>query len=467
MNLNVLAWALVLSISAAAADPASLRVDFSRTNGPVRRLHGLNKGPLAAGGLIDLTDRWRELAPPLTRLHDCQWPFSDVVDLHSLFRDPAADPANPDSYDWLLTDSYLAAIRQTGAAIVFRLGESIEHWPVKRFVHPPRDPDRWAAVCLGVIRHYNEGWAAGVRYNIRYWEIWNEPENRPTMWSGSDDDYLRLYRTAARSIKQRFPDLKVGGPATGYPGRFDNGRFVPAGFVTNFLASCRRDSVPLDFFSWHCYTADPGELVTRARAIRGLLDAAGFVATESHLNEWNYLPGDSWDAFSKSASPEFRRRFYERMSGAEGAAFVAVALIELQAAPLDVSNFYHGELGAFGIFDEYGGPNKVFYALRAFSNLARLDWRVPIEGPIPGKLAALAAKQNDGRRAAVLLSNFHSDATTLQLSLAGAETLSGYHVWTIDSQRSWQETAQGRIGSDKKLQIDLPAPGVALVEINP
>ena len=35
-----------------ANTPIELRIDFSRTNGLLRPLHGINKGPLAAGGLI-------------------------------------------------------------------------------------------------------------------------------------------------------------------------------------------------------------------------------------------------------------------------------------------------------------------------------------------------------------------------------------------------------------------------------
>lgn len=458
----ILAVALPL---AAAAEPLKLNVDFSRIHGTVRPLHGLNKGPLATGGMIDLAPQVRELAPPLTRLHDCQWPYPEVVDIHAIFRNAEADPENPDSYDWALTDAYLKAIQPTGAGIVYRLGESIEHGPVTRFVHPPSDPVRWAAVCLGIIRHYNEGWAGGAQYKIRYWEIWNEPENRPAMWSGSDEDYIRLYATAARTIKQRYPGLKVGGPALGYYGRFESDRFEPSEFTTNFLARCRRDAVPLDFFSWHGYTADPAELSARARAVRQLLNANGFEKTESHLNEWNYLPGNTWEAFSKSALPAFRRQFYEKMSGAEGAAFVATALSELQDAPVDVCNFYHGELSAFGLFDEYGGPNKVFHAMRGFSVLARLGKRVTAEQGIPGKLSILAARQNTGIAAAVLVSNFRCETRLFELALTGLPQTTEYSVRVVDEHRSFERVSQGTFQSGVTLPLELAAPGIALVEL--
>ncbi|HAB19865.1 MAG TPA: hypothetical protein DCE44_25955, partial [Verrucomicrobiales bacterium] len=276
------------------AGEAVLTADFSVPSGRLRALQGINKGPLAPGGIFNVIQEQKALGIPFTRLHDCGWPNPYVVDHHAVFPNPNADPSLPESYDFRLTDEYLAAVRQTGAEPIYRLGESIEHTSVKRYVHPPADMEKWAAVCLGIIRHYNEGWANGFRYNIRYWEIWNEPENRPAMWSGTDDDYLRLYRTAATAIKKQFPGVKVGGPALGASGSFVQGEFRPTPFVKRFLEMCRGENVPLNFFSWHCYTADPSELSARARAIRRLLDSYGFTDTENHLNEWNYLPGNTW-----------------------------------------------------------------------------------------------------------------------------------------------------------------------------
>jgi hypothetical protein len=237
------ALALLAALVAAVplrAEEAVLTADFAVPAGSIRPLHGINKGPLAPGGLFDVIKEQKELGVPFTRLHDCGWPNPYVVDHHAVFPDPDADPALPGSYDFRLTDEYIAAVRRTGAEPIYRLGESIEHTSVKRFVHPPADPEKWAAICLGIIRHYNEGWADGFRYDIRYWEIWNEPENRPAMWSGSDDDYLRLYRVAATAIKKQFPALKVGGPALGASGRFVNGEFRPTEFAARFLAMCRR-----------------------------------------------------------------------------------------------------------------------------------------------------------------------------------------------------------------------------------
>ena len=50
-----------------------------------------------------------------------------------MFPDFRAGPERAESYDFALTDEYLAAVGRTGAEIVDRLGESIEHTTTKRF----------------------------------------------------------------------------------------------------------------------------------------------------------------------------------------------------------------------------------------------------------------------------------------------------------------------------------------------
>ncbi|MGA2031871.1 MAG: hypothetical protein ABSG68_06425 [Thermoguttaceae bacterium] len=407
-------WALLCT----AAPAAELAVDCSRTDGAIRPLHGVNTGPLHAGDTLDLSAYYRELGIPLTRLHDCHWPGADVVDIHVLFPDFRADPALPASYDFARTDDYLQTIVKAGSGIVFRLGESIEHSRRKYHVHPPADAAKWAAACVAIIRHYNDGWAGGFHHKIRYWEIWNEPENRPAMWSGSDEDYYRLYATTAKAIKAALPAVLVGGPAAGYAGRMQGDALEPTPFVAGFLDRCTHDAAPLDFFSWHTYTDDPQELVRRARAVRRLLDQHGFRRTENHLNEWNYLPGNDWGAML-SADARARQRWFERLSGPQGAAFTAAALMLLQDAPLDAANYYSADIQGFGLFNEYGVPKKSFYALKAFKMLLDTPARIPLQGAPPAGLAVTAGIDRRRARVTVLASNFSSAEEKLSLRFTG------------------------------------------------
>ena len=460
---------LAASFGLRAAE-ADLKADFSVPCGRIRALHGINKGPLVPGGILDLIREQRELGIPFTRLHDCGWPNPYVVDHHAVFPNPDADPTLPESYDFRMTDEYLEAVRKTGAEPIYRLGESIEHTAVKRYVHPPADMERWAAICLGIIRHYNEGWANGFHYNIRYWEIWNEPENRPVMWSGTDDDYLRLYEVTATAIRKRFPELKVGGPALGASGGFVNGEFVPTEFATRFLIHCRRAGVPLNFFSWHCYTANPSELTARSRAIRRLLDSHGFTDTESHLNEWNYLPGNTWSPISRSATPPARQQFYEEMAGAPGAAFILVSLLELQDAPVDVCNLFHGEVGGFGLFSEQGVPSKAYQALRSFQGLMETPVRVETRGAVPGRLGFAAGLSQDGREATLLVSNFSDARTNLLLHWKGFSWAGGVvaEIRTVDSRGDGTTVRRETLAEGSaSLPLTLTAPAVVQIRLRP
>ena len=461
---QIFSTALFLT-AAAAAEPHRLAVDFSATNGQLRALHGINNGPLAANGLVVVTEAQKRLHLPFTRLHDCHFPNPDVVDIHTIFPNPDADPAKPSNYDFRTTDEYLAAVRATGAEIVFRLGESIEHGAVKRHVNPPRDLQRWAAVCAGIVRHYNEGWAGGYRYGIRYWEIWNEPENRPVMWTGTDAQFLELYAVTARTLRAEFPEIKIGGAAFGYYGKFDGKTLVPSEFVAAFLHLCRRESLPLDFFSWHCYTADPAELSARARAVRRLLDEGGFLKTESHLNEWNYLPGGSWDIVSRTVTPEARQRAYEQMMGAKGGAFLAVSLIELQDAPVEVCNFFHGETGLFGLFTEVGAPTRNFYAMLAFAQLLETPLRLRVEGGIPGSLAIAAGTNPDQTKAAMLIANLSGpDEVRLVLGKPPWPGGSEIEVFVVDEVRALEPSA---VPPGSEITLHLPPPSVAIVTLRP
>lgn len=450
-------------------DPVTMHVDFAKPIGAIRPLHGINKGPMAAGGLVQVMQAQRDLALPFLRLHDCHWPNPDVVDIHALFPQPDADPDRAESYDFRLTDEYLDAARATGARIVYRLGESIEHTKTRRYVHPPKDVNRWARVALNIVRHYNDGWANGFHHDIRYWEIWNEPDNRPAMWSGTDEDYFALYAASTKAIKQAFPDIKVGGPAVGNLGELKDGHLLSSPFVTAFLERCHRDHLPLDFFSWHCYTDDPNELALRAREARKLLDTYGFQKTESHLNEWNYLPSKAWDATSAQAAPEKRRAFYQEMSGAPGAAFIIASLIALQQAPVDACCLFHGEVGGFGLFTEEGVPYRNYEALQCFRSLLEAPRAVQVSIPPSASIYGLAGRAESDSKAVVLLSKTSPGPSeiTFQMAHLPWRDKTTCEVTMVDAQHGAKDVRRLPLSADGKLFLSLKGATVVLLSLHP
>jgi hypothetical protein len=458
---------LIGVLSEVALSGAEIQVDFSRTDGVIRPLHGGNNGPLCSGEILDLTAFHRELRLPFTRLHDSAWPYPDIVDIHAIFPDFSADPAVPASYRFGPTDDYLRAITNTGAGIVYRLGESIEHARRKRYVHPPPDPEKWAAICAGLIRHCNEGWADGHHFGIRYWEIWNEPENRPTMWTGTPAQFYRLYATAAKALKTRWPDLKIGGPALGHQGEFREGALRPSEFLRGFVEHIRREQAPLDFFSWHLYTTNAMRVRERARAVRAFLDQEGFPSAESHLNEWNYLPDHDWGPVLGSPGAR-RERWYARQGGAEGAAFLAAALLALQDAPLDVANYYSADNQAFGLFTLHGAPKKTFYAMKAFRALLECPRRVEVNSPAEAFVFAGLATGND--RAALLLSQPGFVERTWTVELRGlpwpGPTI--VEVSRLDETHDLERVQTKRLSTAPAiLTLEGRPPAVTLVELRP
>jgi xylan 1,4-beta-xylosidase len=468
LEILLFAWAPV-SACRTQADQL-IRVDCSKIVGEIRALHGVNGGVLNDGETVDLTTHWKALSIPVTRLHDCEWPRPDVVDIHAVFPNLQADPHDPESYQFSATDDFIQAIVDTGAQIVYRLGESIEHSRQKQYAHPPNNSSAWAEACLGIIRHYNHGWANGFYYNIRYWEIWNEPENRPAMWSGDDQDYYRLYVTAAKTIKAKYPTLRIGGPSVGAIGNINGESWQPTTFLRGFLQACRVHDAPLNFFSWHTYTNEPFVYVRKARALRRWLDEEGFEATELHLNEWNYLPDNDWTPMLASSQGYQRQEWFKKIGGMPGAAFTACVLSYLQDCPIDVANYYSGDTNHFSLFNRYGVPRKSFYAMQAFRRLLDTPLRLATTGWRPDVNAVCAGVNSHKNQVSVLLSFLRKPESACRLEIHNLPwgDRTAWAKYVVDGNNNLNRLDQG-FCQDRTLHLDcsVSAPTVCLITCHP
>ena len=442
----------------------SFCVNVSEPIGTIKPLHGVNNGPVGYGSLVDVSHHYRDLGVPYVRLHDPNWPHPREVDVPQIFRDFSADPDDPDAYDFAGTDDYLQRIVDTGAQIIYRLGVSIEHTERKVYTDPPADFDKWARICLGIVKHYNEGWADGYRDRVAYWEIWNEADIGDRMWSGTTEQYFALYEATAKLLKAHDPAIKVGGPATA--------RYEPphpaADFLARFLDHCRSHDCPLDFVSWHKYTTDPGVIVTHAHEVHDLLVNYGYDQVESHLNEWNYGPAE-WDIWGPGRELA-RRRAFEAQKNEVGAGFVTSTLIELQDAPVDVATYYDGQpLALFcGLFDYYGVAQKTFYAMKAFRAL--LDYPARVRAavmPAGAGLHGLAAGDPATGNAAILLSTYNGASGPVDVQITGLpKARLTYKVTMVDVDSEFRDAERGYLdGPSAGLTTQLDAHAVALITI--
>ncbi len=444
-----------------------IRIDCSSRLGKFKPLHGVNGGPLNFGETIDITPAWRAAGFPLTRLHDCEWPSGRIADVHSLFPDLRADPADPKNYRFAETDAYLKAIAAAGSHVVFRLGESIEHSQTKIWVNPPADFERWAAACCGIVRYYEARSGKDGFPKIDYWEIWNEPENQPVMWTGTNEQFYELFAVTAKALRKEFPHLKIGGPSLGATGEMKDGKFLPNKFLQGFMAKCQTEKLPLDFFSWHTYADNPAKYAAKSRGIRTWLDEQGYGQSEIHLNEWNYLPDNDWSANFKQTAPAKRARWFERQGGIEGAAFAAYALLDLQDCPIDQANFYAGDTGTFGLFTRFGEPKKNYFAFQAFQRLLATPNRVGVKGGIAGKVIAGAGLNDAADELQILVANFSGGEQKLTVRNFPWEGKTRIENWRITALHDFFEEPP-HIAEGDSIEGKISAgPGVGLLRLRP
>lgn len=252
----------------------NLHFDFSRDLGPVKPMHAVGQPPIGVGD--DGIDGGhlhylQEANIPYSRLHDTYGDFAAnlFVDIPNLFRDFDADENDPASYDFAFTDALFEEMMKYGIEPYFRLGVTIEnaHFIKTYRIFPPKDPEKWARVCEHIVRHYNEGWANGYHYGIRYWEVWNEPDNeeeiaRNNMWKGTAEQYYDLYAATAKRLRACFGDsVKIGGYAStglyvGYMQKkeeylvpheithWEERAIYHTKFLRGFLERVKRDNLP-------------------------------------------------------------------------------------------------------------------------------------------------------------------------------------------------------------------------------
>lgn len=451
--------------------PVIVDINLANPIGTIRPLNGGNLGPIARGGTLNFTDYFKACKIPYVRLHDVVWFSRRAVDISTIFKNFKADPYKAENYDFRATDDYIASILNTGAKIVYRLGESIEpkHEYVNQYyVNPPSDFKKWAVICKHIIMHYNEGWANGFHYNIKYWEIWNEPDNRQN-WTGTKEQYFKLYEITAKTIKESFPNLKVGGPAPTTIGTIKDRTFHIGDYVDDFLNYCKKNSIPLDFFSWHNYNTNPWRISQLAGYARSILDKHGFARTENILDEWNYLPPGGWAA--RNDQDAGKAKFYAEQHSARGAAFVADVLMLLQDQSIDMANIYTLTLGMFGLFNPISGaPEKTSYAFRAFSDMVNYTpVRLQTSYDRADSLVILTGANKEKTQVAILISNFTSSPKKVHFNLSHnfLKDPITYKVYIVDSTHNLSEGESREIegGNVVKLAESIKGPSVVLLKL--
>ncbi|WP_395337542.1 hypothetical protein WBP06_20435 [Novosphingobium sp. BL-8H] len=127
---------------------------------------------------------------------------------------------------------------------------------------------------------------------VRSWpfEVWNEP-NLSFFWSADKQRYFEMYKAVATAIKSVDPRIQVGGPATS-----------KTAWIGDFGQWCAANNAPVDFFATHVYAGDDQDDVfgkgSPRRSIndvipdalanaRRTIDSGPFAGKPMWLSEWS------------------------------------------------------------------------------------------------------------------------------------------------------------------------------------
>lgn len=396
--------------------------DFNTAAGTFNRdLHSSNTAPnLSNRGIWDFTEDFKKMNFTWSRTHD--WPLWNegqrVVDTHFIFPLVHLDPADPANYYFDATDEMIRITQEAGSKVFYRLGTSIEHSglrPEQKHFNslPPTDYAKYAEVLAGIIRHYTRGWANGFKYDMPYWEIWNEAENDPTCWKGPYEEFIKFFVVVLKRLKQEFPELKIGGPAaTGY--RED--------LLRPLLRACREAGAAPDFISWHGYRCEPVDFTAQPAKAKAMLAEEGFPQCGTAITEWHYLV--SWDGIQKNMTPEKRRQAIEGPAGIIGidsAAFNLAMLCAWQDSPLDLA-FYYGARpkGNWGFYSLYG-YNRNFHSMVMFGEFLKNNEKRIKTVKQADTVYLLGGLSADGKQGQLLIADYRGTAETLSVKITGMD----------------------------------------------
>ena len=389
----------------------------------------------------DIRKYYKELYIPYVRNHDAAL-FNGglrLVDIPMVFPLFHLDPNDPKNYYFKATDDYIQVAQECGSKVYYRLGVSIDHSYNKYNIDPPEDYEKWADIATGIIRHYTEGWAEGFNYDIEYWEIWNEAEgisgegrHLHTNWNAPYDTYLDFYVKVSKILKERFPHLKIGGPAHCSWDMDENSA------PQRFLKRCAEEKAPLDFFSFHWYSNNPYEMVRFSYEARACLDSLGYKDTELHINEWQYLPDDGFQGMREN--PAVAPDRYREMQDAQAGAYEVASMINFLDCPYDMSMLYTTSTGHFGMYEADSFlPAKNYYSVKALGQLfhfypERVNAEVTAEMRERISSVQAVAGLDENGNLSIVIANYKNGASDFEIAFENEYT--GFEVMAVTDEHS-------------------------------
>lgn len=159
----------------------------------------------------------------------------------------------------------------------------------------PNNYEGWQKVNNMAAAHWKK-----KGYSNRYVEVWNEPDLPGGFFSGTEDDYMRIYHYAALGAKEGDADCKVGGPAIAFMTWWHD----------HLVEYAKQHNLPVDFLSGHAYGAD---FRWELDAMRNALNNYGNNESEMLLTEYSPYPAAEYAANGPVERAEAAMTFFEAL----------------------------------------------------------------------------------------------------------------------------------------------------------
>lgn len=241
-------------------------------------------------------------------------------------------------------------------------------------VTPPKDYNKWADLIKHLVLHFTERYGAD-EVKTWYFEVWNEPNLSPGFWTGTQDEYFKLYEYSAKAVKSVNPEYRVGGPGT-----------AGAAWEGDLIAFCEKNNVPIDFISTHSYGVKQGfldeygnsgtVLAKEKFAVSGdVLQSRKEIAAsakpnlELHYTEWSssYTPADPiHDSYHEA--PYILEKIKQVGNAANSMSYWVFTDIFEEPGPRFTP--FHG---GFGLLNLQGIAKPAFYAYEYLNKLGSTE----------------------------------------------------------------------------------------------
>ncbi len=356
-----------------------INADFSKTAGP---LNTMFKECVGAGRANEgLRADWQQQLAYVKK--ECGFKY---IRMHGLLTDDMAvykeDSKGNPVYNYMYVDALFDFLQSIGMKPFVELGfmpNSLASGPQTIFwwkgnVTPPKSYEKWADLIKNLTEHFTERYGAD-EVKTWYFEVWNEPNLSPGFWTGTQQDYFKLYKYAAQAVKSVNKAYRVGGPGT-----------AGAAWESEMIDYCQKNNVPIDFISTHAYGVKQGfldefgqsgtVLAKEEFAVSGdVLQSRKEIAAspmpnlELHYTEWSasYTPADPiHDSYHEAAY--VLQKLKQVGNAANSMSYWVFTDIFEEPGPR-----YEPFHGGFGMLSTQGINKPVFYAYQFMNRLGNME----------------------------------------------------------------------------------------------